>query len=305
MSLPKDVERTESRHSGSWLTTHEPRCAGETTFVVVVVVGLVAIVSSVCPSHVLVNAAHPDANVAVAIYAAMGVIFGVLLAQVVVAAWSDFEDAKAAAFNEASALCDLIRLAGAFDEPTRVKIWNATLAYGCTVLEAEWPAMSQGHVLNTTGDEKLDALFRAYLVIAQGPSQGNAALAASLDELDELGDSRQARLFTCREHIPCFLWASLWVGGLLIALFAFRFDVANDPAHRISLLVFIILVLLMLRCVSSLDNPFKSQGGISPSHFQSCASRAARELGLSESTMCRRTNSVYSTSSKDPATKDL
>ena len=68
-------------------------------------------------------------------YAALGVVYGVMLAQLVIAAWSDYEEVRRPPFREAAALMDLIRLAQGFrNEADRRAIWNAVADYADTVV---------------------------------------------------------------------------------------------------------------------------------------------------------------------------
>src|SRR5688500_13385261 len=65
-------------------------------------------------------ARHTD--VAGYVYAVIGVIYAAILAQVVVAAWEEYRDARAVAADEASAVLNLARLAQVWPDEDRIRI---------------------------------------------------------------------------------------------------------------------------------------------------------------------------------------
>jgi hypothetical protein len=239
-----------------------------------------------------------DIDVALALYAAIGVIYGILLAEIVIAAWSDYQNAKAATFREAAALIDIIRLARAFDEVKRRAICEAVKQYACTVLKVEWPQMENGEDIDNKaiekifdrGEEILDELFRLYLEPVKETKRENSAnaavrvspeaVSASLDEIDELGDARQARIFAYREHIPGFMWLVVLVGGGLLVAFSIRFDAEkNDAAHLWSIYLLIVLLVFLFASIYFWDHPFEKPADVDPTDFERVAKRAASALG--------------------------
>ena len=82
-------------------------------------------------------ARHTD--VAGYVYAVIGVIYAVILAQVVIAAWQEYQDARAVADNEANAVLNLARLAQVWPTEDRQRVEDALSAYAQHVVEIEWP----------------------------------------------------------------------------------------------------------------------------------------------------------------------
>src|SRR4051794_1056187 len=115
-----------------------------------------------------------DNGVAAAVYAVIGIVYGVTLAQLVVAAWSDYEAVQAAVFREAAALKDLVRLAQGCGEAHERAIGDVVAAYAATVLNVEWPAMARGVEPDGEGDEVLSLLYRLYAQVERGSTAGSA-----------------------------------------------------------------------------------------------------------------------------------
>jgi Protein of unknown function (DUF4239) len=126
-----------------------------------------------------------DTDAVSAIYAAVGVVYGVILAQLVVIGWGDYQDANTATFREAAALVDLFHSAEAFDEAVQTEIKAKAAEYARVVSYQEWPAMQRGGEVGIRGKEILHNLFQLYVDADQNSSCGDAFLSASLEQLDE------------------------------------------------------------------------------------------------------------------------
>jgi hypothetical protein len=77
-------------------------------------------------------------------YAVVGIAYGVLLAFVVIAVWSDFERTKRDLYAEAERLYNLHRNSYNFPEETGAKIRQALIAYAIEVRDNDWPLMKRG-----------------------------------------------------------------------------------------------------------------------------------------------------------------
>jgi hypothetical protein len=229
-----------------------------------------------------------DTGVAAAVYAALGVVYGVMLAQLVIVAWSDYEAVQAATFREAAALMDLIRLAeGLRDDADRQAIWQAVAAYAGTVVAVEWPAMARGIEPSPAGEEGIDQLYRHYAKVARGPDHGSTFLDASLSELDDVEDARGVRRRAVRWHLHRVLWAALNFEGVLIVGFVAFFGVTDIAIHEAVVVVLVLAVLVLLALVWCLDHPFQGPAGIAPDDFQAVQELAQRALRADGSTPVR------------------
>jgi hypothetical protein len=78
------------------------------------------------------------------IYAALGVIYAVLLALVVIAVWEEFGRARVTVEGEANALAEIFWLAHRLPEPERHQLQELARSYAEEVVDKEWPLMEQG-----------------------------------------------------------------------------------------------------------------------------------------------------------------
>ena len=99
---------------------------------VAAVVGL-ALVQRLVPATI--RQAHND--VAGFIYAALGVIYAVLLALVVIAVWEEFGRARVTVESEANALAEVFWLAHQLPEPERHQLQELARSYAEEVVDEE------------------------------------------------------------------------------------------------------------------------------------------------------------------------
>src|SRR5215213_8431402 len=83
-------------------------------------------------------------DVAGFIYAALGVIYAVLLALVVIAVWEEYGVARETVEQEANAAADIFWLANQLPEPRGTHVQELVRSYAAEVVDHEWPLMEQG-----------------------------------------------------------------------------------------------------------------------------------------------------------------
>ena len=235
--------------------------------------------------RVSLGALEAHSAVAGFVYATLGVMYAVIVAQVVVAAWDDYEEAKTAAEREANAALDLFRLAEGFPEPERQAVEAALLAYVRTVIDEEWPAMARGTAPSPAATARMNEVWRAYEAVERGAAGGGARFAASLTELNEMDDARGSRLLAGGRSLPGLMWAALLIGGALTVAFAYFFAVENGLAHGLMVAVLAALMALLLLLVQALNTPFGGETQLPPDGFE-------QVLGLMEAEAAIETDSV-------------
>ena len=92
-------------------------------------------------------------DVAGFIYAALGVIYAVLLALVVIAVWEEYELASETVEREANAAADIFWLADQLPEDRGTHVQVLVRSYAEEVVHREWPLMEQGRSPLMTQEE--------------------------------------------------------------------------------------------------------------------------------------------------------
>jgi hypothetical protein len=83
-------------------------------------------------------------DVAGFIYAALGVIYAVLLALVVIAVFEEFQAANDTVEQEANAVAEIAWLGNRLPEPEGSHLQELCRSYAEEVVDEEWPLMEQG-----------------------------------------------------------------------------------------------------------------------------------------------------------------
>jgi hypothetical protein len=217
---------------------------------------------------------QPHNDVAGFIYAALGVIYAVLLALVVIAVWEEYEAASETVEQEANALAEIAWLAHRFPEPEGTHIQELCRSYAHEVVDKEWPLMEQAQAplmtqveQTPTGWTLIDEI-RANLQEFQPRTQADQQLyAEGLDQVQRLGDTRRMRLVAAEEGIPAVLWAVLIFGGVAAIGFTYLFGMENTWAHRLMVLTLASVIGLVLFTIGALEHPFSGGARIGTGAF--------------------------------------
>src|SRR5918993_1575388 len=190
--------------------------------VLVSLIGL-ALVRRLAPLDQL--AQHTD--VAGYVYAVIGVIYAVVLALVVIAAWEEYGAARGAVAEEATAVLNLARAANAWPAGDRDEVESALTAYARQVVDVEWPAMARGDFGPTADTVTVNQLWQALNEANESAAAKSASYEIGLQQLDNLGAARRNRLLLGQEGLPMSMAVILIIGAVVTVGFPFLFP-ADD-----------------------------------------------------------------------------
>ena len=234
-------------------------------------VGGLEVVRRLVPSE----ARQKHNDVAGFIYAALGVIYAVLLALVVIAAWEGYERARVTVEDEANALAEIFWMAHWMPQPQGREVQEVARSYAQEVVDKEWPLMEQGRtplmedVQETpTGWVLIDDL-RTKLNAFEPDTKAEQDLhAEGLDEVQRLADARRMRLVAASESMPPILWVVLIFGGVVTVGFTYLFGLENTWAHRLMVASLAAVIALVLFTIGNLEYPFSGSTHVSPGAFE-------------------------------------
>ena len=217
----------------------------------------------------------PHNDVAGFIYAALGVIYAVLLALVVIAAWEEYAAASDTVEQEANAAADIFWLADGLPEPRGTHVQELVRSYAEEVVHREWPLMEQGQAPLMTQQRGTPA---GWIIIdeirqdIQGFEPRTKAeeqlYAEGLDQVDTLSDARRMRLVAAEEGVPGVLWAVLIFAGIAAVGFTYLFGLENTWAHRLMVVTLAAVIGLVLFTIGALEYPFSGGARIGTGAFE-------------------------------------
>jgi hypothetical protein len=213
-------------------------------------------------------------DVAGFIYAALGVIYAVLIALVVIAVWEEYEAASVTVEQEANAAAEIFWLADRLPEPRGTHIQDLVRSYAEEVVHREWPLMEQGEAPLMTQQRGTPAGWtliddiRATIQEVQPQTPADEQLyAEGLDQVQRLADARRMRLVAAEEGVPAVLWSVLIFGGVATVNFTYLFGLQNTWAHRLMVLTLAAVIGLVLFTIGAMEHPFSGGARIGTEAF--------------------------------------
>ena len=226
--------------------------------------------------HRLVPAASRQQHNDVAgfIYAALGVIYAVLIALVVIAVWEEYSAAGETVEQEANATAEIFWLGNRLPEPEGAHVQELARSYAEEVVHTEWPLMEQGKAPLMTQTQGTPAGWtliddiRANLQDFQPHTKADEQLyAEGLDQVQRLADARRMRLVAAEEGIPAVLWSVLIFGGIAAVGFTYLFGLENTWAHRLMVVTLAAVIGLVLFTIGAMEHPFSGGARIGTGAF--------------------------------------
>ena len=243
--------------------------------VLVSLIGLV-IVRRLAPIDQL--AQHTD--VAGYVYAVIGVIYAVVLALVVIAAWEEYRDAREAVADEASAVLNLARAANGWPDSDRDVVEPALIAYARQVVDVEWPAMARGDFGPTANTVTVSQLWQALNEADETAAAESASYEIALQQLDDLGEARRNRLLLGEEGLPMSMAVILIIGAVVTVGFAYLFVIDNGLLHALMIASLAVLVTLLLLLQFQLGMPFQGVSAIKPTAMRLVLAEIDSDAGI-------------------------
>jgi hypothetical protein len=241
------------------------------SFPTLLVIMIVAVIAAVVGLH-LVRLRVPhhvraeNNEVAGFFLAVLGVIYAVLLAFVVVAAWEDFRDTTRVVEREANELVDLYRVSQALPEPIGSTVRRLATDYARLAIDVEWPALARGEQTEEQG-RVLDEIFRVVTASPGAEAAEDVIRAQFLEHFSALGDARQSRQLAAEESLPWVIWLLLIGGAVMTVVFTYFFSAPNPTAQYIMTALYAGSIVLVLGLISLLDFPLRGDLTIHPHAF--------------------------------------
>ncbi len=240
------------------------------TFIVIVLAAVLLSLVGLAFTRRLVPSSQLAEHLDVAgyIYAVIGVIYAVILAFVVIAAWEEYRDAQAAVSTEASAVLNLARTANGWPESDRANVESALVVYARQVVDVEWPAMAQGNFAPTTETMTVNQLWQAINAADDTAATESASYESALVQLADLSAARSDRLLLGEEGLPMAMTLILIIGAVVTIGFTYLFAIDNVRLQALMTASLTLLVVLLLLMQDQLDTPFQGISAIEPTAME-------------------------------------
>ncbi|MDH6111224.1 phage-related holin [Kitasatospora sp. MAP12-15] len=236
---------------------------GTVLIVLVVLAVALKLLQRYVPHHVR----EPHNDVAGFIFAAVGVLYAVLLGFVVITVWTNNDSARQTTFKEADALAGIYWISRELPAPVGPQLEHETLSYAQTVMTTEWPLMAD-HKSSPDATQLVYQMRGTVFSVNPVGDQQQVLYEHAVTHVEDLASERRARLNEVDDEVPVLLWVALILGAVLTVGFTFLFGLPNTLAHTLMVLSLAGLVVLSLVVIKELNFPFAGAAAIKPTAFQ-------------------------------------
>lgn len=198
----------------------------------------------------------------------IGVLYSILAAFIIYVVWGQFNETQRMVEKEVNDLEDLIDLAEYLNDPVAEKnLKDAIAKYADSVINDEWPAMQKG--TKSRGTKKyFNQLYTVVGEIKFDDKKDSIIWPSITSKLNDISDSRAARLTLCDQKLPNSLKYLLYIVsfGLLVGFFVLSLN--NDLIIVLVTTITTLIVFFVIELILDLDGPFEGQWVVCPDSFE-------------------------------------
>ena len=183
------------------------------------------------------------------------------LAITLVQAQANIRRIEALCATEASHINSLDRLLARYNSPEADNIRPKLRAYVESIIHDEWPAMARGRESDRTR-ELFVPIVIAFASINPEPGRQTTFHAEMLKQLDEVAESREARIDAVAVALPTVYWAAIELAMAVLVLAACA--VERTPFRMLFLAAQAAVLGAFIAIVFITDQPLKGQTSVGP-----------------------------------------
>lgn len=207
-------------------------------------------------------------------FAAVGTIYAIIAGLLVFGVFTTFDSASQDSAEEASTLVLMYREAHAFPQPERDRAQAAVVSYIHSVVDDEWPALTEGEGSPKTA-KAIDHLFDVY-----GPMEPTGAwsdqYSKSVDHLDDVVKLRNKLIDHSAAALPPIYWFLLFTGAFVTILYLSLSAVENRVMHSVAVGLMAAMLGLVIFLLLEVNHPFRGEIALSPESFESALTSIAQ-----------------------------
>jgi hypothetical protein len=245
-------------------------------FTATVAGGGLALVRRTVPRDLLAEHTELAGN----LYQGIGVIYGVILAFVVIAAWEEYGQAQAVVVDEATAVLNVARIAYGWPNPDRTIVQTALSDYVREAVQVEWPAMAHGDLSPAADTRTLNQIWQALNQAKAVAAVNNASYQAAFAEASALSKARSQRLLLAAEGLPLGMRLVLGIGTIVTIVFTYLFAAQSGRLHGVMIVFFAGLVGLLLLLQYQLQRPYHGADAVPPTALETVLTQIETDAGL-------------------------
>ncbi|HET9253497.1 MAG TPA: hypothetical protein VFP58_15390 [Candidatus Eisenbacteria bacterium] len=201
------------------------------------------------------------------VIASHGVLYGILLALLALAALENRARLLDTVGHEASSLGTLYRDATGYPEPLRSSMMSSLRDYCTYVIEVAWQEQRRGRIPQG-GVERLNR-FQTALMDFEPQTKGQEILhAQTLHEYNRFIEARRQRIYSAEHRLPAAMWWVVAAGAILGIVLTLLLHVRRPAAHFLLAGSLSLMTGLIIFLLAALDQPLRGGIQVTPEAFE-------------------------------------
>ncbi len=215
----------------------------------------------------LVRSNGRDNEIVGSVVASFGVLYGLLMSLITVAAYQNMNDVNSKVEAEADSMLSLYRYVGRYPSPLREDLREDLRVYCRRIIDDEWPLLRKGQHPRGA-NAHLEPIVLQLISLKDPSDQEKYIQQFSIQHFEEMASLGLQRRNAAETAIPTVMWYVVLVGTLINFGLMWSFDMRFLTQLFLGGLVAFFLGALIL-LIAVLERPYRSREfGISTSAFE-------------------------------------
>lgn len=201
------------------------------------------------------------------IFNAFGLIYAVLVAFVVFATWTEYDNSKKNVDLESIELTDIYNNSKAMPEELKQQANLLMKTYAEDVVNDEWSKLEDG-LISDKAENSFKKMWEFYITTDVNKLNNEPAYSETLKHLNDALEHRRMRIFDANNNIPGIIWSVLLFGAFVNLIYTYFFFAKNIKHQLMMSSALTILNTLILYMIFLLDNPFRGYMKVDAKPFE-------------------------------------
>jgi uncharacterized protein DUF4239 len=190
----------------------------------------------------------------------LGILFALLVGFIAVEVWNNYDKAKLAVANEASALRAVVLLAEALPEEQKTRIDALIDRHIEDAINKEWPAMArQRATLATLRAHALIDALKSVITLKPADDGQRTAQLEMIKSIQAALEARRQRIVVSQSEVGRIKWAGILLQGLCTLIAIAMVHSGNRLASAIALALFATGIALSVLLIAAYSRPFTGE----------------------------------------------
>ena len=218
--------------------------------------------------RLLVRSRGKDNEIVGSVLASYGVLYGLLMSLITVAAYQNLNNVQSKVEAEAAALVALYRDCSEYPSPLREQLRTDLEKYCRTIIEEEWPRLRKGQHPRGAYSLYLEPIFQNLIALENHSERNKVVQSLAIQHFEEMAQLGRQRRNAAESAIPTVMWYVVIVGTIINFGLMWSFDMRFITQLFLGALVAFFLGALIL-LIAVLERPYRSlEFGIPPESFE-------------------------------------